>query len=179
MPVMIIIRKKETVMLRKRISALKNRFTSLSLMRADGELGKEEFAEMKMETQEQVQVPEKELSGIEHGRYDWKKIAEDHLNFLQKGIEIINKGDEMAVREFISKIGSNRRLLDKKLYFTKSKSLLAIGEFPAYYTARKARFEPVKSPVKYGDFGAKVVQNKVLPAFLLGANNCFYWGLSP
>ncbi len=128
--------------LKKRISELNNRLRSLTLMRADNEISKDDFKTMKKEANASITSLENEIKQLDYKKNHWFEIARDYLNLSLNARNIIKKEDAFIKKTLLSKLGSNQILLDKKLYIIKAKSLLAIKNCFDYYLSKKEQFEP-------------------------------------
>jgi site-specific DNA recombinase len=144
---------------KKRISELNNRLKSLTLMRADAEIDRNDFNEMKKETNETIKTLEKEIENSNYREIYWLEIAKDYLNVALNASKIIKNKDTFIKKGLLSKLGSNQLLLDQKVHFIRVKPLLAIKKCFDYYTAEKERFELKNHHKKQGDLQGFYTQN--------------------
>ena len=137
--------------LKKQLSELQNRLDSLTLMRADGDIDKVQFLTMKTKTLGAIEDLELQIDTHEKSLTDWKGIAMGYLNFALKATKALEKTDIFTKKELLLKLGSNQRLMDKKLEFIRPKPLLASKSCNLVYEAQNETFEPEKSVINKGD----------------------------
>ena len=140
--------KSKIEVLNHQISRLAQRVKTLSLMRADGEMEKEEYLRAKQDTQEAIQAKEQELLLLEDTGSSWEQEVKKHLDLCSSASEILQNGDILTIQSLLRKFGSNQVLLDGKLYITKGNTLLAIQEAYQRYRAKKCKVRTKKSPCK-------------------------------
>ncbi len=137
--------------LKKRKSELDNRIGGLAIMRADGDIDREQYNQLKNKAISEIRSFDKEIKEAEKGFRDWVKIAKGFVNFSLNATKTLKEVDGFTKKALLLKLGSNQRLMGRKLHFIRAKPLLAIKECHSVYKAEKDTFEPKNSLVKQGD----------------------------
>ncbi|MEP0264185.1 recombinase family protein [Dokdonia sp.] len=138
-------------LLRKQKSELEKRLKGIALMRADGDIEKDQYLKMKEETLNSIQSLEKQINTYKNKSVDWTKVAKDYMNFALNATNVLKESDPFIKRNLLLKLGSNQTLLDRKLTFIRAKPLLALKELQGAYDAEKTRFEPKNRHINKGD----------------------------
>jgi len=141
-------------------SELENRLKGLSLMRADGELTKEAYCEMRLNTINEISQKKRRIDEIHDRSINWKEILKDHLKVAFKASKIIRRGEYESVQKLLPQLGSNQLLLDKKLYITRPKELLALRNAYHSHYYKKETFEP-KNPLILKEILGELTGNSI------------------
>lgn len=136
---------------RQQLSELENRLGSLALMRADGELTKQEFLSIRTETQHKVDEKRRLIKEHEYERLEWQEMRQKLADFGLRAVKIFKNGKNEKIREMLDTLGSNQLLMDKRLYITRRKELMKLQRGYKVYTAQKVGFEPQDPLILKGD----------------------------
>ncbi len=139
--------------LEKRKTELISRCSSLSLMRADGEITKEEYVQMKEDTKRSIEGIEKEIRGLDYTHNNWYSIAGEYLNLSLLASKVMNQEDKKLKKNLLMRLGSNQDIFDKKLVIIKAKPLLEIQNCLLLYNTKKEWFEPENGVENKGQSG--------------------------
>ncbi|WP_299213527.1 recombinase family protein [uncultured Dokdonia sp.] len=137
--------------IKKRKSEIESRINGLTLMRAEGDISKEMYHQLKEQSVKEAKTLESEIKQEERGITNWMEVAIDYLNFSLNASKTLEESDYFTKKALLSKIGSNQTLLDRKLYFIKAKPLLALKECDLVYRAEKQGLEPKNHLINKGD----------------------------
>ncbi len=147
--------------IKKRISELENRNKGLILMRADNDISQDDFVKLKEENTKRINEFSNQLKSFEDTENNWLEVINDYKNLPQDLMKSFQKSDNFTKRAILSKLVSNQRILDKKLYFTRTKTLSAIQSCYEYYSSRNGGFELKNRLIKQGDLGGFDSSNTV------------------
>jgi len=142
---------------KKRQTELENRLQGLAIIRADGDIDREQYQETREKTLDEIKTIQKEISQLELSISKWTVIAQDYLKLALNAAEILKERDVFTKRSLLLQIASNQTLIDQKLHFIRVKPLLAISNLQKAHSAQNTPFEPKKHLMKQGDlsgFGA-------------------------
>ena len=148
--------------LKKQHSELENRLNGLALMCADGDIDKSQYLSAKATTLKSLETLERQIQGYQKSVINWKDSAIDYLNFALHATQVLEKVDGFTKKELLSKLGSNQRLMNRKLNVIRAKPLLAIKDCKLAYEAEKTTLEPDKTIVNKGDLGSFDAANAAL-----------------
>lgn len=137
--------------LKKRKKELENRLQGLNMLRADGEIGIDEYKTAREETSAKIKKYSKEINSKDYKISNWIRAIKEHLDITLDAQKILKIDDITDKRTQLLKIASNQTLLDKKLHFKKTKSILAIGKCLEVYKSQKDTFEPKNHLMDKGD----------------------------
>lgn len=137
--------------LKKQKSELEKRLQGIALLRADGDIEKDQYLSMKEETLKGISSREKQLETYEKRCLNWTQVAMDSMNFALQATNVLNESDPFTKRSLLLKLGSNQRLLDNKLHFIRAKPLFDLKQYQVAYEAQKEGFEPKNHLIKKGD----------------------------
>lgn len=121
---------------------LENRLKGLALMRADGDVSREEYMEIKSRTLDEIVEKKVQIDEIRHRCYNWKEIVKSHLEVVVNAEKILNEGSDDAISELLPRLGSNQHLLDKTLYISRPKTIEALCKVLSSNEGKKGTFEP-------------------------------------
>lgn len=136
---------------KQQLSELNSRLNSLALMRADGEISKEEYISIKQTTLELIEEKKALVSEYTYEQQNWKQQRLRYAEFGYRAIKVLKNKENHVIKELLSTLGSNQKLMDKKLYFIREEPLLEIKKGYRLYTAKKSGFEPENSLILQGD----------------------------
>ncbi|WP_299223851.1 recombinase family protein [uncultured Psychroserpens sp.] len=139
---------------KKKVGELEKRLNGLALLKADGDISKEQYNEIKKETISELQNLKFEIISLEQNFSDWMTIAKEYLNFALNTSKVLTERDVFTKRQLLLKLGSNQLLMNRKLLFSKAKPLLSIEKCHQLYEAEKGTFEPKNPLEKQGDLGS-------------------------
>lgn len=128
--------------LRKRETELRTRVSGLIRMRADGEIGGEQFQVMKDEAEQNLSKLAAQLRVEEDSSKNWLTIAEDGLAFLDKALIKFKRTRDEDRHMIVAKLASNLTLKDKTLYVSTRKVFRRIKDLSDSFTAHFKSFEP-------------------------------------
>lgn len=137
--------------MKKRISELENRINGLAIMKAEGDLSKEQYRQMKTTALDEITDIEKKISEFRNGQINWLTVAKKYLKLALNASNILKETDISRKKSLLFQLGSNQTLMDKKLTFIRAKPLLAIKQCVPAYKSKNDRFEPKNPLVKQGD----------------------------
>jgi hypothetical protein len=130
----------------KRKTVLSTRCEQLITLRLNNEISAEEMKTTKSQINEQLEELESKLGDLDLETFSWRDITKETLKFNLKASAIFEKGDNNKKKEVLSNFGSNLRLKDKSLYFTRDYRSVVIQEWHRLYRSKIAGFEPEKKP---------------------------------
>ena len=135
---------------------LKTRLTkkldNLIDMRANGEIGRENFETRKVDTQKEIERIERKIAGLEDLYVDWKDIFLSQCQLAAEAKKVLESDNDEDKSMMLKRFCSNPVIIDKKLIFTTPKAFSYakirfnkwISEFPV--------FEPDSDVENKGDF---------------------------
>lgn len=110
--------------LSRRENTLKHRLLELVNLRADGEIGAEQYALSMKSTQKELASIELEIDQNNDNKQQITAKKEKDLNFLLNVVDRFESGDQTVKTDILKETVSNLTLLGKKLCFTMIKSLV-------------------------------------------------------
>lgn len=143
--------KKLVAQLKKECTELEKRLNGLAILKADGDIDKKQYNDIKSTTINRLDELQKKVKMLEINFNDWITLANSYLNFALKASKVLQERDVFAKRNLLLKLGSNQLLFNRKLMFLKAKPLLAIKKYYEAYKAKNDTFEPKNHHVKQGD----------------------------
>ena len=86
--------------LKKQQSELKNRIQSLALMRADGEISKDDFQKMKNVTEKEIKEKADQIHDLDYQDIHWAQLAKSYLDLCRHAKSILANGDQKEVKSY-------------------------------------------------------------------------------
>jgi predicted metal-binding protein len=137
-------------------------------MRANGELGQEEFTQKQAEYLEEKKTFKGLLDRTDVRIDQWNRTADEMLTFIEQAKEKFTNGSIQVRKRILSTLGSNLLIKDKILSIDIEKSLLPMKKISKEVKAIKERLEPVHFPKNVVNKGLKEKTNDFSSVFSTG-----------
>lgn len=137
----------------ERKQELISRADNLAVMRADSEIGPDQFKKMKAEIDKELDEIDRESVLVSDQVKHWVEIADGYLCFAEKAHTVFNQTTDLRVkREILQTLGSNLTVLDKKAHISLIKPLQAIKNAKSATDIELQGLEPKKTLGKQESF---------------------------
>ena len=135
----------------KRKRELIDRADSLVLMRADKEIGPDQFKKMKNDIDSELDEIDHEATFVSGRVKHWIEIADGYLTFAETASDVFNKTTDLQLkREIVQTLGSNLTIMDKKACIVLTAPLVGIKNVHTATYKELGRFEHEKTLDKQG-----------------------------
>lgn len=124
----------------------------LTDMRAAGELSAEEYAQKKVKLLKEKETLAKTFINTDARVDQWLKTADEMFTFIEEAKWKLEKGDLQTRRGILAALGSNLIVKDKILTIDTVKCLFPIKKIAMEVNSIHARFEPINTVEKQGQF---------------------------
>lgn len=149
---------------RKRETELLNKLEGLVMMRAEGEISKEQLAKSKDSIETDLKDVRKNVRELHERAVDWVGIADNYIGAAFTAQEKFENGSNQDKREILSSLGSNLVIKDKKLGITISSPLLGLRSTYNLSKSKNTTLEPKIPQLKQGYSGQVDPENsRLLP----------------
>jgi len=146
----------------KAYRACVNKIDKLIDMRAGEEITGEQFAEKKSVLLKEKERFQELINDTDHNVNRSVEIAEDLFTFISDAVEKFNTGSIATRRRILSALGSNRSLMDKKLFVNLEETLVPVQKLSGEVDEINKRFEPHKNDMTQEDFERIYSQSSVV-----------------
>ncbi len=136
----------------KRKTELSTKAQNLIELRLSGEINSEEMKQLKSTIQKDIKDVEYKIQEVKESLFFWDSRLYKALDFRTSCLNIIENGSDIQKKELLLGLGSNLRILDKSLYFTRDFTSEVLDEWYRLYTLKMEGFEPKKSLILQGSF---------------------------
>lgn len=141
-------KEKKMSQLKKRKSELKNRINGFTIMRAEGDISKDEFYELKQKTNNEIITLEKQINVTLEGTANWIDEVESYLEFALESTKVLLGNDNTLKRRMLSQLGSNQTLKDKTLYIIRPKAITLLKKHTSSTIVENDWLEPKNHLIK-------------------------------
>lgn len=152
----------------KAYNAVVTKLDRLIDMRANGELGQEEFAQKQAEYLEEKKAFKSLLDRTDVRIDQWNRTADEMLTFIEQAKEKFTNGSIQVRKRILSTLGSNLIIKDKILSIDIEKSLFPMKKISKEVKAIKERLEPVSFTKSVANKGLKEKTNDFSSVFSTG-----------
>lgn len=139
----------------KKRGEMQDRLEKLFLMRADGEISKEQLQSMKSDVEYQLRELENEQKRLHNRMSEWVESADEYLTFAEQVTERFNQASIEDKKEMLEMLGSKLELIDKKLRIVAPNELLGLTNVYKKLDKKLGRFETKKALEIQELFGQK------------------------
>ncbi len=131
--------------LEKKSKSLRLRLDHLIVMRADGEINKEQMAKMSKEAEADLRSVEQEQKRLHNRMTEWVESANKYLTFAERVCGRFNNAENQEKREILETLGSTLELFDKKLRVVVPNELLGFQNIYKKFGDSLGRFDTKKA----------------------------------
>lgn len=147
---------------RKEYDKVMMRIHNLIDMRADGEIGPEDFKARKDQIEAEKLRLERHLNATQESVTDWVAVADSFFDFAEHARDRFNNGDTNKKKEILHALGSNLVLKDKELRIVLQKPLSLIQQAVPAISEIHEMFEPQNNIDSYGQLAEKYANSPIL-----------------
>ncbi len=135
----------------ERKNELVRRADNLVLMRADGEIGPDEFKKSKHQIEQELEQIDRDGVLVSDRVKHWVEIADGYLTFAETASRVFNETKDLQVkREIVMALGSNLTIMDKKAFIVLTPPIVGVKNAHIATYKELGRFEPKKALDKQG-----------------------------
>ena len=142
----------------RRKQELIERADNLVMMRADGEIGPDQFKKMKEVVDKELSTIDAEGELVSDRVRHWVEITDGYLTFTETASKVFNETTDLKVKkEIVQTLGSNLIIRDKKPLILLTNPLLKLKENRQKFSSILGQFEPKKALDKQGLSSEKAI----------------------
>ncbi len=134
--------------LRKRETELSQRIDGLIRMRADGEISVEELGSLKNQTTEELRVVQAQIEREKNSKDYLDQAVTDYFDFALNASKDFQGRDCSEKKAIATKLASNLKIRDKKLYISTDEVYSKIQECAVVYHRKMKEIEPEKGLIQ-------------------------------
>ena len=116
-------KEKHLAIKRKAFTDCQNKLDALLQLRMDGEIDAEQYKEKKAQFEKEQFELRQYLENAEKAEKEWLEGAEQTLTFAERAVEEFKEGDFEKRRAILQSVGTNHKLLDRRLTIETHKPL--------------------------------------------------------